>query len=223
MTKCQPVVARAEDGLHANGYGNVESIAHGDAIEAWARDAGNLERIAVESEAFADDGGIPGVIALPERVADICRRGAAARLVIFRIDEATENGLNAKGMKEIASNAKSFGEADFAPVCQVEFLASPGGDFRESFLALADLFPHREAELGVLTGKLAGTPVAIGDSNGAQLLGILDWSGAQADGINELEDGGVGANADGEGKDGNDGEAGTKAKKSESVTKVLPE
>jgi len=54
-------------------------------------------------------------------------------------------------------------------------------------------------------------------------LGVLDRNSAEADGIDELEDGGIGTDAEGEGKDRDDGEAGTKAKKSESVAKVLPE
>src|SRR5260370_23141942 len=117
MTEGQAVVARAEDGLDANGYGTVEGIAYGDAIETWGRDAENVEGIAIEGEAFANHGGIPGIVALPEGVADVCRGSAAAWLVIFGTDEATENGLDAKDVKEIAGNAKSFGVADFAAVC----------------------------------------------------------------------------------------------------------
>jgi hypothetical protein len=54
-------------------------------------------------------------------------------------------------------------------------------------------------------------------------LGVLDRNSAEADGIDKLENGGVGTDAKREGKDGDDGKAGTEAKKTESVTKVLPE
>src|SRR5260370_39376249 len=174
MTKCEPVVAGAEDGLDANGYGDVECIAYGDAVETWGRDAENLEGIAIESEAFANHSGVPGIIALPEGVTDIRSGGAATGLVVFGIDEAAENGLNTKDVKEIAGNAKSLGEADFAAVCEIEFLARPGGDFGESFLALADLFTHREAELGLLAGKLAGTPFAVCNHDRLRLPEDLD-------------------------------------------------
>src|SRR5437773_2858941 len=56
-----------------------------------------------------------------------------------------------------------------------------------------------------------------------QLLRVLDRNGAQADGVNELEDGGVGADSESEGQDGDEGEAGTETKKPQSMPKVAPE
>jgi len=84
------------------------------------------------------------------------------------------------------------------------------------------LLPHGKGELGILARELAGTPVAVCNPNGAQLLRVLDRNGAQADGVDELEDGGVGTDTESEGKDGDECEAGTEAKKPKSMTKVAP-
>ncbi len=50
MTERQPVVARAEYRLDANGHGHVKGIAHGDAIETRRRDAKNFEGIATRCQ-----------------------------------------------------------------------------------------------------------------------------------------------------------------------------
>ena len=52
---------------------------------------------------------------------------------------------------------------------------------------------------------------------------ILDGNGAQADGVNELEDGGIGADSESKGEDSDEGEARTEAKKPQSMAKVAPE
>src|SRR2546429_6895822 len=52
---------------------------------------------------------------------------------------------------------------------------------------------------------------------------VLGGNGTQADGVNELEDGGVGADSESKGEDGDEGEAGTEAKKPQSMAKVAPE
>ena len=43
----------------------------------------------------------------------------------------------------------------------------------------------------------------------SQLLGVLDRNGAEANGVDELKDGGIGTDAEGEGEDGDDGKTGT--------------
>ena len=56
---------------------------------------------------------------------------------------------------------------------------------------------------------MAGTPVAVGDAHGAELFRILNRYGAEANGINKLEDGGISADTEGQREHGDDGEAGT--------------
>src|SRR5437879_6258367 len=126
-------------------------------------------------------------------------------------------------MKEIAADTDTFCFADLPAGGQIESLVGPDGDFGEPLLALADLLPHGKGELGILARKLAGTPMTVGNADGTQLLGILDGNGAEANGVDELEDGGVGADAKRESKDRDDGKAGTKAKTTKGMAKALPE
>src|SRR6266404_9768447 len=153
----------------------------------------------------------------------VCSGGATTRLVIFRTKQPPKNRLDPKDVKEIAADADAFCFADLAARGQIELLVGPHRDFGESFLAFTNLLPHGKGELGILARKLAGTPVAVRNPDGAQLLGVLDRNGAQADGINELEDGSVGSDTESEGEDGDESEAGTKAKKPQSMAKVAPE
>src|SRR2546426_1483529 len=223
MTERKTVVARAEDGLDADRHGNVKSVAYGNAIETRRRDADNLKRITVQGQPFSNHRGVAGKISLPEGVTDVCSRYAAARLVIPRTKQPPQNRLHAKDVKEIAADADSFRFADLAARGQIESLVGPDGQFGESFLALADLLPHGKGELGVSARKLAGTPVAVCNPDGPQVLGVLDRNGTKTDGVDELEDGSVGADTEGESQDGDDGKAGTEAKKPESMAKVAPE
>src|SRR5258708_25972114 len=102
-------------------------------------------------------------------------------------------------------------------------LYGPIGNFGEALLELSEVLPHGKGELGILAGELAGAPVAVCDSNRPQLLRALDGNGAQADGVNELEDGGVGADSERKSEDGDEGKAGTEAKKPQSMAKIAPE
>src|SRR5205823_14859875 len=56
-----------------------------------------------------------------------------------------------------------------------------------------------------------------------ELLRIFHWYGSQEHGVDEAEDRGVGADAEGEGEHGDGGEAGGLAKHAQSVTQVLNE
>ena len=104
---------------------------------------------------------------------------------------------------------------------QIELLAAPDSNLRKALLTVPNVLPQWEGKLGILARKLAGTPMAVGNADGSQLLGVLDRNRAQANGVNELENGGVGADAKRKGKDGDDGKARTEAKKTKGVAKVL--
>ena len=54
MTERETVVAGAEDGLDADGNGNVVGVAYGNAVETRRRNAENFERIAIQSQSFSN-------------------------------------------------------------------------------------------------------------------------------------------------------------------------
>src|SRR5258708_30535018 len=134
-------------------------------------------------------------------------------MVIRRTEQPPQNRLDAKDVKEIAADANAFCFADLPARGQIEPLVGPNGNFGEAFLALADLLPHGKGELGILAGELAGAPVAVCDSNRPQLLRALDGDGGQADGVNELEDSGGGADSEMKKEDGDEVKAGPQAQK----------
>jgi len=65
--------------------------------------------------------------------------------------------------------------------------------------------------------------VPVSDADGAYFLGILDGNGAQTDGVNELENGRVCANAEGQSQNGDNRESRAEAEKPEAVANVLPQ
>src|SRR5579859_2717111 len=126
--------------------------------------------------------------------------GAAERasgLVVFGAEQTPKNGLDAKHMKKIPVYADTICVTHLPARSQIESLVGRDREFGDTLLALAVLLPHGKSDLGILARKLAGSPVAIGDAYGAQLSGILDRNGAQADRVDQLEDCGVCADAKG--------------------------
>ena len=119
--------------------------------------------------------------------------------MFLKLDGIDGESKDAKHAKEISGDAEAFRVANFPAIRKVKSLPAPGSDFGETFLALADLFPHRERELRILAGKITGAPVTVGDTDSAKLLRIFDRNGAKAYGINQLKDGRVGADAQREG------------------------
>jgi hypothetical protein len=64
-------------------------------------------------------------------------------------------------------------------------------------------------------------PAALAVAEEDEMLGILDGQRAKQDGVEQGEDGGVGADAEGEGEQGDEGEAGALEEAAEAETDVL--
>jgi len=88
---------------------------------------------------------------------------------------------------------------------------------------IADLLPLRVGNIGVAAMDAAGIPGAVQGAHVGELLGVRDRQRSQAERIDQLEDGGVCAGAQREGKHHNSGEAGIEAQQPEAVAKVLRE
>src|SRR5262249_24012144 len=143
----EPVVLRVQNGLETNGNGDVEGVSDAEAMEARRSDANDFEGVVVECEAFPDDRRVAREIALPESVAQIRGTYSAPGLVIFWSEKASEDGLEAQHTEEVAADAQAPCVADFAAGSQVEGLVAPNGYLGEAFLTLANLLPHRKAQL----------------------------------------------------------------------------
>ncbi len=126
-------------------------------------------------------------------------------------------------MEKTATDLDSLGVSHLATRREIEAAATPCRDLGEPLLTFTDLLPHRECQLRVLAGELAGAPLAVGNPHSPQLFGVFHRNSAQPDRVDELEDGGVGADSQRESQNRYDGKPWTEAKQPQSVAKVLPE
>src|SRR5205814_2619662 len=95
---------------------------------------------------------------------------------------------------------------------EIEAGAAPGEDVREDLLAIAHLLPQRVGEARRAARELSGAPAdRRRDADLDELLGALHRQRADADGVEQLEDRGVGADAEREREDRDEREAGVEA------------
>ena len=65
--------------------------------------------------------------------------------------------------------------------------------------------------------------MAIRYAHGGQFFGILHGDSAKADGVDELKNGGIGPDAQGERQDRDQGKPWTEAKRPQAIPQVLPQ
>jgi hypothetical protein len=178
-------------------------------VEVLGKDAYDLVGSARDLEGPSDDGGIAAEEGLPETVAD------DDDLVVsfdglLRQEVAALSGLDAKDVEEVGLGDDSadeawvvFTEADAGgslaedgEVSEGSGLSSPevcvagtGADVGEESFEEADALPYDDEAAAVAVGK-----------------------GLEEDAVDDAEEGGGGSDAEGEGEDGGEGEAGRLAK-----------
>ena len=189
----------ARQRLGAERHGHVEGPPDFDAEEAGRRDADNVVGVAVEHDAAADRRRIAAVLALPEAIADHGRRCRAAATVVLRVQKTTDHRRDAEGVEEVAAHPEATREPRLPAGGQVEAVSAPHERVRECFLAVANLLPQRVGEIRPPAGELAGPAAwSLRDTDFDQLLRILHRQRAQTHGVEQLKDGGVGADAEGQ-------------------------
>ena len=72
---------------------------------------------------------------------------------------------------------------------------------------VADLFPLRVRDVGVAAMMATSGPVMRFQADDGELLRVFNWESAEAHGVEQLEDGSIGADAEGQGEDGDGSEA----------------
>ena len=188
-----------EQALH--GEGNIE-VGRGEdvgAAEAGLGDAEDGHRLAVEEDFFVDDGRIRPETALPEGVGEDGDGVGVNGFVVIGSDGTAERGPDAERFEPSAGDegggndlvAVAGGEAGRAIELGGQALDGGGG---------AEVIKHGvgEAPVGPVFA-LAGP----GKFELDEALGIGEREGAEEELVEEGENGGVGANSDGEG-DGSD-------------------
>ena len=179
--------------------------------------------MAVEGQRLAHRRGGAAISPLPERVADVDRAGASLTIVFTR-DQPSEHRPNAQGVEKLSAGPNDIRHVHFAAFGEIEPLArsaSPGCDGRKDLLPLLHLLPQWKRELGVGSIEIARAPMLLINVHDGQTIGIVDGEGAEANGVDQSEDGSVGADAQGEGENGDHGEAGRLDQNAQAVPNVL--
>src|SRR5262249_7432569 len=157
------------------------------------RDPDDLVGVTVERDVAADGGRVAAELALPEAVAHDRAGGGAAGAIVGVVEDAAEHGLDAERGGEAAVDQETARPARLAALRQVEGAVAPDRDAGEGLLHRAQLPVDRVAEVGVPAREAALAPVLAVEVDGDELAGIAHRQRAQVDGLEELEDGGVGA------------------------------
>jgi hypothetical protein len=160
---------------------------------------------------------------LPERVAEHDARRAALD-VVGRRQQTAGGGTNAEHGKEVAADPQCLPRALLAALREIERHRSPGDDVAEDVLLFLDLQVERIRQLRPSARERPGSPVRrLDDADLGELFGPIDRQRAQADGVHQLEDRGVGAGAEREREDGDGSKRRIAAEKAGAVPQVLPE
>jgi hypothetical protein len=186
-----------------NGDGEVGRHADVHASEPFSGDAHDGEGTAFDADLFADDIGRATEAALPKGVAedDDLGRVAAGGIGIGGNEETAEKRSNAKFGVAVAGDAGEVVAGKSAVGFHIPHATSaPADKAGEDALVAFELAKHgiREGDFGV------------GASGGEldEAFRVADREVAEEEGVDQREDGGVGADAEGEREDGDGGEDG---------------
>src|SRR6185312_14637221 len=199
--------------------GDIKLAAHLQPIKPGRRHAQHRNWTASKAYRSSYDVSIAAELALPEAVADYRAGRAAALVVISRVKNAPENRLNTENIKEFAAHPEPVGIAGLAAIGKIKGGGTEGERVKALRLA-PNLLPHGIGGIGVAPGHVSGTARICGTKN-EQFLWIFHRHRAHAHGINQLEDGSIGANAERQRKHADGGEAGIQAQHAQAVANVL--
>src|SRR4051794_41032786 len=153
--------------------------------------------MAVERDRAADHRRIAAVLTLPETVTEHCRRRRAAATIVCCRERAPDERRHAEAVEEVAAHPQSLRRPRLAAGRQIEADAAPREDAREHLLPIANLLPQQIGEARAPPGELAGAAAdRLRDPDLDQLVGARDRQRADADRVEQLEDRGVGADAE---------------------------
>src|SRR5205823_4569983 len=101
-------------------------------------------------------------------------------------------------VEEITADPEALRVTRLATLREIESIITPGEDGGESLLLNANLLPQGIGHHGMASREASRCPVSICDAHLSELLRISHWKVAQANYIEQLEDGSVGANSQSE-------------------------
>ena len=134
-------------------------------------------------------------------MADDRRSHPASALIVGGNEQPPSPGDDAQHAEEVSTHPQSAGSPCRAAAADEERSVSPGKHGGKRSLMRSNLLPQRISDLGVDVGRHAEAVNAFGADFG-QFLRIGNRQASQSDGVNQLNDGGVCADAESERQDG---------------------
>ena len=165
---------------------------------------------------------------MPKRIADHGNGIRVAQLVDFRSERAAENGSHAEN-REVgtADQADMRGSAVRGGIGGLEFDRDAGGEVRsrehagKRLIVLLQLLKFGIGnEIPVAIGEADFETLLVGICEKDELLRVLDGKIAEQHGIDDREDGGVGADAERKSEDGDRRESGRFAQHAEGEAQI---
>ena len=182
--------------------------------------------MAVERDGGVDDGGIGGELVAPEIEGEDDEGVGVVGGVVGCGEEAAEGGLDAEHGEVVAGDDLGVDDVGGCAAAEAGVAGGGGEQAGEGLVLVAEILVHGVGEVvGVVAAPAAGftVPGGIGGFEDDERGGIVDGKRAQQGLIEEREDGGVGADAEREGEDGGEREAGGAAELAECELEVLLE
>ena len=196
---------RADLRLHRDGHEDVGRDAQLEAVEAARRDADHGERVAVDLDRLAEDVVAAGEAPAPVVVAEDRERVAGDRVVVRRREEPADRGLHAQDLEVVARDELAVGAlADILPA-DVHLREDPADHAVEAGCLVVEIAEQRPRQLGAVAEGAAVVFLAIGVDLD-QLGGPLHRQRPQRDLVQQGEHRGVGADAERDRDDRDDGE-----------------
>src|SRR6185437_1624253 len=224
----EAVAAGPSLGLHGDGNPEVGDVADVLAEEARGGDADHGENVTVQMEGAAHHAGIAIEAAIPIAVVHDRNRIGAFADPLARIEGSAAVGGDAEDLEVVGADELGFGllgGGGLAGLGPVNLVAAGVALRREQagedgvVIAEGKVFGVGEQAAGAVVGAEVGALLG-GVGEDGQLLGVGNRKRSQQGGVNQAEDGGVRAYAEGQGEQRHGGEAGGLEQHAEGVAEV---
>ena len=207
--------AIAEGGIVPLAEGDEDVAVSAVEEEVGGKDSNNGEGGAVEIDGVTEDLGRSAEAAVPEAVTEESD-GSCAEAIVIEVEVAAPGGMDFEGRKELRGDHEAIHAQGGAVAGEVVILVAIHGHGGESFVPG---LPVEEVEIA--DGSLRLSAVALVD--GDQLAGLRVGERIEEHAVDYGEKGCVGADADGEGDDSDEGKGWRLEEHAEGKANVLEE
>src|SRR5262249_29485791 len=198
---------------------DIEGAADFETEERRRRHADDIDWPRNDGDGFADDVVAPAEMTLPQRVAQD-RTGARAALpVVIRREQPATLGADSERPEAVAADPQQPHESPALAIAECSRTVGPREETVERLLSIAHLLEQRIGHVRRVTID-ARIAVRILDPHARELSRIGDRQRAKANGVQQVKDRRIRADAERERKDGDDGECRTPAQHPQRVSEI---